>query len=329
MQVIRARNVHEILPKGVKLMEKIGVRRGSRNGGVLQIPEPVTSVYEKPNERVMFWPERDSNPFFHLLESLWMLAGRDDVEFVAWIVASMANFSDDGVTLHGAYGKRWLTWFGKDQIDAVIRRLKENPEDRRNVIQMWDARSDCDRQDAKDVPCNTQAYVGISTTGELDLTVCCRSNDMVWGAYGANAVHFSVMLEYMARSIGVEVGKYTQISNNFHAYDATYGKVKDLANQKVKNPYETGEVSPIPLFYPLNKDLFDADLVAFFEAFDDGSPISHVDFKTEFFKGTIVPAFMALSYYKGGDKHAAIPWAETVEATDWRKAMVEWLKRRK
>jgi thymidylate synthase len=52
----------------------------------------------------------------------------------------------------------------------------------------------------------------------LDLTVLCRSNDVVWGAYGANAVHFSVLQEYLAGRIGVDVGVMYQFSNNYHGY---------------------------------------------------------------------------------------------------------------
>src|SRR5271154_5758040 len=39
--------------------------------------------YEKPDERVLFSQTRDANPFFHFFESLWILAGREDVEFLA------------------------------------------------------------------------------------------------------------------------------------------------------------------------------------------------------------------------------------------------------
>jgi hypothetical protein len=49
--------------------------QGSRAGDVLVAPHPVMSVTSIPTERVLFDPARDANPFFHLFESLWMLAG--------------------------------------------------------------------------------------------------------------------------------------------------------------------------------------------------------------------------------------------------------------
>jgi hypothetical protein len=46
---------------------------------VLVSQTPVVTCYSAPTQRVLFSPMRDANPFFHLMEALWMLAGRDDV----------------------------------------------------------------------------------------------------------------------------------------------------------------------------------------------------------------------------------------------------------
>ena len=64
---------------------------------------------------------------------------------------------------------------------------------------------------------NTNIYFKIREN-KLKMTVCCRSNDMLWGAYGVNVVHMSVLQEYMATMIGVEMGEYRQISDSFHIY---------------------------------------------------------------------------------------------------------------
>lgn len=107
MHVLHVRNVNAALQRGVHLIFNEGVRRDSRNGPVKVIPEPVTTVYRKPLERVLFAAERDANPFFHFFEALWMLAGRSDVHFPARFAGNIVNYSDDGDTLHGAYGRRW------------------------------------------------------------------------------------------------------------------------------------------------------------------------------------------------------------------------------
>ena len=139
MKVIKARNVQQALPEALYQLRNEGVERESRNGPVRMFPEPVTTVYLRPAERVMFWPERDCNPFFHLVESLWMLAGRRDVEYVARYVERMRTYSDDGKVFHGAYGFRWRNFFFDDQLPKIIDVLKANPDDRRQVLSMAEA----------------------------------------------------------------------------------------------------------------------------------------------------------------------------------------------
>ena len=156
MKTITARNVNGAILRGVDLFkDKVNYReQESRNGKTLEAVEPVTTKYLRPTERVCLIPERDANPFFHFIESMWMLAGRNDLQSLTYYVASMSDFSDDGETLWGAYGYRWRQYFHKDQINMVIKLLKENPDDRRAVLQMWDANKDLARV-SKDVPCNT------------------------------------------------------------------------------------------------------------------------------------------------------------------------------
>lgn len=264
MYTINCRNVHEGLVKGLDYLFRHGVQRGSRNGPVFQSPEPVTTVYEYPLERVVFWPERDANPFFHLYESLWMLAGRNDVGPLLPYAQNMAAFSDDGVTLHGAYGCRWRKWFSQeymgankvplDQLAVIGEALRKNNEDRRCVLQMWDVETDLGRS-GKDVPCNTMATFQVSTSGRLDLVVFNRSNDIVWGAYGANAVHMAFLLEYMALITGYPVGTYSQVSVNYHGYLNTMEPLRGLmenfrplysVSQTIDNPY-TKDVETLTL----------------------------------------------------------------------------------
>lgn len=133
------------------------VKQSSRNGNVLVIDEPVTVTYTHPRERVLFNSVRDANPFFHLYEALWMLAGRNDVAPLAYYCSNMKDFSDNGKTLNGAYGYRWrkssyLTenddsyeapiWETHDQLDILVDHLKANPHSRRAVLQMWNVEDD-------------------------------------------------------------------------------------------------------------------------------------------------------------------------------------------
>ena len=332
MRTIQARNVHAALPIGLEYLLKHGVARESRNGPVLVSLCPVTTVYEKPTERVMFWKKRDANPFFHLAEGLWMLAGRNDVACLTQFVPRMKEFSDDGQTLHGAYGKRWRGHFEVDQLLIIIQMLKDNPDERRCVLQMWDV--DVDLGGAgKDLPCNTHAYLLVNN-GRLDMTVCCRSNDMILGAYGANAVHFSMLQEFMAAGIGVPVGRYWQVSNNFHAYkNDDLAKVMPLID-KAPDPFRTIDANPyshlgaplVPLVStPIETWLQDLGMFL-----DEGVVIGLRD---PFFRRVAQPVLMAHKAYRTGSGveryQTALEILEQCTAPDWRIACSEWIHRRR
>jgi len=246
MRVITARNVHQAFPQALRLLDEEGQRRGSRNGMARVLPSPVATVYREPHERVIFWPERDANPFFHLAESLWMLAGRDDVALPARYAKQILKYSDDGETLYGAYGHRWREYWRVDQVHTIIHRLKKDHNDRRCVLQMWSPTADLDR-DGLDVPCNLTATFQCRPTGTLDMVVFCRSNDIVWGAYGANAVHFSMLQEYIAAGAGLPLGTYTQVSVNWHAYEEPFKQSLPIVEKALDRLY--AQIAPIPCPY--------------------------------------------------------------------------------
>jgi thymidylate synthase len=230
MHVIHARNVNEAYTRALHWLNGCFVEKESRNGPVLYAPQTVTTHYHEPRERVLWSAQRDANPFFHLFESLWMLAGGRDVDTLKYLVPSIAQYSDNGVDFHGAYGFRWRHHFHTetafqpiDQVVQVIHMLRADPETRRAYIAMWDPCVDLSRI-SKDLPCNVGAKFEIHD-GKLNMMVFNRSNDIIWGCYGANVVQFSMLQEYIAACVGVEVGWYEQISTNFHAYKDTWTKV--------------------------------------------------------------------------------------------------------
>lgn len=361
MYVISCRNVCEALPAGLAFLAAEGQWENSRAGRVIVASCPVTTIYHNPRERVLFSALRDANPTFHLAEACWMLAGRRDAAFLNNFVKDFgARFAEPDGNIHDAYGHRWRNAFGFDQLDAVVRQLSTAPGSRQAVIQMWDCRDNdgCDYnvgEIAEDLwpwrtrPCNTHVYLRIRTESGgpydplrvqhlLDITVCCRSNDVVWGAYGANAVHMSVLQEYLAARLDVGVGRYYQVSNNYHCYEDQWKKLTEPhAYNLVKpnlddNRYAIANLTPQPLVH--DAESFDEEVKLLLGAYEaDGDPEEQDsmfgNFHNNFLSTTVWPMLMAHRAHKRKDSVSCNGWLHQIEASDWRVACTEWIERRR
>jgi thymidylate synthase len=354
--------------------------RPSRNGEVMRIPRVVTLTYERPNERVLLNTARDANPFFHLYESLWMLAGRNDVAPLRYYNSRIHEYSDDGRTFNGAYGYRWRMqsipepsvagerreFATVDQLEAIKNHLHANPESRRAVLSMWNVEDDLLKVDtSKDVCCNLAGVFSVEPgpcrhcNGEgyqvydagfrepcpecnglphdvprfLDITVFNRSNDLIWGTLGANAVQFSVLQEYMAAHLDLDVGEYYQVSTNSHAYTDP----KRWQPEKWLREYERGESESYNWYakhgrnlIPLVEDpaAFDRELPNFVEAFSgkENKTLMMYGYSEPFLMQVAKPMMWAWYCYKQKDLSSAFSWLSRVTAEDWHTAAWQWME---
>lgn len=337
----------------------------TRNGLAIRIDEPVTITYRYPRQRVLFNAARNANPFFHMVEALWMLAGRNDIAPLLYFNKEVASFSDDGKTWHGAYGHRWRHHYGFDQIDAAIKILQREPTTRRVVIDHWDAGSDLSqvlaKPQCKDVPCNTTIMLqlrshdtkrtGTTSYGErvtvigshpiLDMTVTNRSNDLIWGALGSNYVHFTMLQEYIACALGVDVGLYHQISNNLHCYYSE-DKIEHQSNlltrewlsEKPNWYFQNNDCAALtPAGYfpqrilaePEDRAGFDKCLTQLFSSPPENSwAFNYTD---RFLNTTVQPMLLAWHHHKKRLYNEAAGFCEMIADNDWRVACSEWIKR--
>lgn len=335
------RNVNEALDKLlINLRADIYWRDISPRGlRTLEWKEgPYITTYLRPRERVLFHPERDANPFFHFFESLWILAGRSDVDFLARYNPRMREYSDNGVTFHAPYGWRLRHHFARvgDQLVKAIEMLRHDQDSRQVVMSIWDPETDLGAT-TKDMPCNDLIMLKIRD-GALNMTVCCRSNDAIWGAYGANAVQFSMIQEFIARAVGVDVGIYTQVSDSMHVYTDNEAVLKTMrAGPQLTDPYANGGMRPYPILNGTPYLTWLRQLDEFLSS-EFGRDFHSFD---QFFYDVALPMRDAWGMYKDGpqapakwDKNTRINVAcdileERCIAVDWMTAGVEWLNRRR
>jgi thymidylate synthase len=354
MYALEANNVNEAFAHGVQYLLDNGVEEPSRNGPVLVAPGPVCTTYLNPAQHVLFSPTRDANPFFHFMEALWMLAGRNDVATVSAFNSRMGEYSDDKKTFHAAYGYRWRNHFGYDQLDSVVDELRRDPASRRAVLAVWDGGQswycdDCGAHDdpdggdiaaalsdGLDIPCNTQAHFDLRG-GALNMTVCCRSNDVIWGCYGANAVHWSMLLMYMAARLRAPIGVYRQVSNNFHLYTDKFSRAK-LDLMIAESVKLAARSSPFVQSWNTRSATEDWDyrlkgdlnyLMATIKQWLAGHEIEDSAVLQTFWVAYIAaPMLNAWMLYKDKRISEAVAATGDIAALDWELACREWLERR-
>lgn len=188
--------------------------------------------------------ESKGKVFSALGEFLWYLSGETKLDFIDYYIPGrFQEESDDQLTVRSGYGDRLRSWRGFDQIENVIKVLKDSMTSRRAVIQLFDA-SDI-MQHFASIPC-TCTLQFLSREGRLHLFVAMRSNDALVGM-PHDIFSFTMLQELIASSIGMELGEYKHCAGSLHLYQSDF----DLARKYLKEGWQDPiYMPPMPLGDP-------------------------------------------------------------------------------
>jgi hypothetical protein len=165
---------------------------------------------------------------------------------------------------------------------------------------MWSVVDDLD-MDAKDLPCNTHIYFRVQGK-TLHMTVCNRSNDLVWGALGSNIVHFSFLHELIAKGAGLQVGTMFQFTNNLHIYERHWHFLDVPPDCE---QYIDLEVTPFPLM--------EGNLPTWLRECERFTRGQFHYMKESFFTGVAIPMIQGR--------------VDDIKAKDWQLAVKRYLER--
>lgn len=226
---IFAQNNNDMFKQAVLAIREHGIESDPGNAEVntdgTRFIDGVTITVQDPRDRWLSVQGRNSSAIAAIGETFWVLAGRNDLEFLKRVLPRAPEFSDDGLTWRGAYGPRL---YSHGQLQSVIRRLSQNPNTRQAYLTIYDPSLDSDvglakankdhQPKTKDMICNLALLFSI-TNGCLNLTVINRSQDVLWGMSSINFIEFSIIQEVIAKVLGVQLGYYKLFSNNLHYYN--------------------------------------------------------------------------------------------------------------
>ncbi len=130
---------------------------------------------------------------FACAEAAWILEGDNRLSKIRPYAKMMAEFSDDGITLAGAYGPPL-----RDQLSYAIRALTDDHATRRAVVTLWRPRPG----PSKDIPC-TVSLQWLIRGDQLHCVATMRSSD-AWLGLPYDVFTFSCISAYVvASAIGV------------------------------------------------------------------------------------------------------------------------------
>ena len=259
---------YEALQKLIHHGDKVSPR-----GKPVKELRPAAIEYQNPFNRVTFLGSRRVNPFFQLAESLWILSGRADVEWLTKFNANMDMFSDDGVWFNAPYGERIRTWNKNaahniiinpvDQLHDAYLKLLTDKDTRQAVVvisnPMFDNYNYTVGEKGKDIACNLIFTFKIRNDC-LDITVFNRSNDLHWGVFGANLCQFSTIHEVMWSFLknsgekdfeNLKLGTYVQITDSLHIYLDDYGA---KCTNDVLEYYESNSPEEVDVIYECKEE---------------------------------------------------------------------------
>ena len=191
----------------------------------MEVREQIGGKYTVPMPAYIDLKDRKVNADFMFGEAAWIISGSNRLEDLTETMKSYANYSDNGITLEGAYGPKVI-----DQLNYVVDTLENDRDSRQAIIGIWRERP----RPSKDIPCTLNMGFMIRED-RLQMVVNMRSHDIVLGStydvFSFSAVGNVVRLLLKDRGINIPLdengtfGDLTVNANSLHLYERHYNAI--------------------------------------------------------------------------------------------------------
>ncbi len=191
----------------------------ARTGAGIRMLGPVSFVLDLSRRELPVCGIRKTFPRTAAAEVAWFLMGTKDVSWLKRYAPIWDKFVEaDGVTIDAAYGFRWATAFGRNQLKLGIAALAMNPTDRRVYVANWDPRSDgLGAEGQKNVPCPLGFTLSIQD-GRLNSTLTLRSSDVFVGL-PYDVMGHALLMDAVAAELDVGLGEMMVCLAHPHLYE--------------------------------------------------------------------------------------------------------------
>jgi len=170
-------------------------------------------------------------------ELLWFLKGDTNIKYLNDNrVTIWDEWADKNGDLGPVYGHQWRSWRTDDsriidQIETVVRQVRDNPDSRRMIVNAWNV-GDLDKMAL--LPCHVmfQFYVA---DGKLSCQLYQRSADIFLGV-PFNIASYSLLTMMIAHVTGLEPGDFIHTFGDAHLYLNHIEQAKLQLTRQPKKP---------------------------------------------------------------------------------------------
>lgn len=184
-------------------------------------------------------------------ELLWFLRGEQNINWLRMLGVSIWDeWADENDSVGPLYGYQWRSWIDSkgraiDQIKALIRGLKEDPQSRRHLVSAWNVG---DLDDMALAPCHAFFQCYVDGGERLSLQVYQRSADLFLGV-PFNIASYALLTHMLAQQTDLSVGELIWTGGDCHIYDNHMSVVEEQL---------TREVLPFPRLRLRHRESIDA-----------------------------------------------------------------------
>ena len=251
-----------ILEKGIETTDRTGVGTLSLFGEQLRFD--LTAGFPAITTKKLAWRSV-------VAELIWFIEGsgderrlaeiqfgtRDQSKKTIWTANATADywvpkarFSGDLGRIYGVQWRKWKNSYGEetDQLENLIKGLKEDPNSRRHIISAWNP-GELDKMALP--PCHAfmQFYL---RNNVLSCQMYQRSADVFLGV-PFNIASYALLTHLIAKEIGADVGELILTFGDVHIYKNHIDAVKE---QMTRKPYDfpTLDISNVNSLYSVTVD---------------------------------------------------------------------------
>jgi thymidylate synthase len=202
--------LNDVWVRMLDLLTKLGHRVEPRGNATTEILGMSTCIEMK--QPILTVERRNVSYRFMFAEAYWILTGSNKLSELEKYAPSYAAYSDDGVTLAGAYGPNVV-----DQFGYVVDTLVNDLSSRQAVMTCWNRKP----QPSKDIPCTLSTQF-IVRDGFLHVIHNMRSSD-IWLGYPYDVFSFVMVAVCIAirlnrRARPVKLGVFMMSAGSQHLY---------------------------------------------------------------------------------------------------------------